>query len=166
MTAPSLPVSERILDNVVTILKTVNGPTACAIEPHYFNTFINVTRIPQLAPSYPYLLIRPAGERTDSAMQSSYLQGRVTMRFEILFRDERRTAKDDHSVRLVHDIEKALLFTDARRRQNDGSVDMAEDTFVDGWRPDPVEASSPYVEGMVSCRVIYRQRSYDPSAIS
>lgn len=162
MTAPLLPVSERILVAIKATLQGINGPTACT-GPHYHTSLGTAIerQIPELPlKATPMAWIKPEGFEPVEDLTSA--DGTVIEKF---FRVAIFFVTDDYVTgptaveKIVADIETAML-QELKRTQ----VGDAIDTTLTGGEYDVVEGIEPLVSGVVRFKIHYRQQSKDSAA--
>lgn len=165
MTSPTLePVSERILANIVTTLKTIT--TANVAEPLYFYTVAHVDRVHDPAPKeFPFLWVEDLGDTIVEDRSTTYSIPESTLRFAVHFQVAERdantsTASGRASVRkMQHDIAKALLSTETVRLRGGN----ARDTKITGYQPVLSDAASPILGGIVFGECRYAHPFNDPT---
>jgi hypothetical protein len=166
MTSPvAEPVAERILDNIVTILKTIT--TANVAEPFYFNTVTHVDRIRHPGESDDIVLwVEDMGDVVnEDGLENAVNMSSVRLQFSTHFQFAERHANDQSGTgrkaarRLVHDIQKALQYNNTARTHGG----IAVDTVVKGTSLVLSEATVPKLAGSVSGEVWFRYISSDPT---
>jgi hypothetical protein len=159
------PVAERILDNLVTILKTIT--TANVAEPYYFHTVTHVDRIRHPGESDSIVLwVEDMGDAVEeNGLENALNMSSARLQFSVHFQLSERHANDQSGDgrkavrRLVHDIQKALQYSNTARTHGG----IAVDTVVKGTSLVLSEATVPKLAGSVNGEVWYRYISSDPT---
>jgi hypothetical protein len=163
MSAPTNSVADDVLDSLAGFLAGINGPTACVTEPHYFTSVERAVRFIEDPHVYPHVTITPiaADENvSDHALGNPDALGEM-MRVELTYRDLARAEGDkaQRPLDIVHDVKKALLFSDARRKHGGKAID----TYYRNWRIVPPDVADVALQIQFLFDVRLRHLSTDPS---
>ena len=145
----SQPVSDRIVDNIVTTLDGIDGPNVS-----YFHTIRKVQKVtagPADIGIYPYAEVAPGAANMDTHT-GIY---RVVQFFDIFVAHDQASTPAQTIEELIHDIVQALYVDQSRG-------DLAESTTIEGWEPDyPTDEADAITWAVIRVVVRYRTAEGD-----